>query len=55
VSANDKKQTAFEDRMTSVEARLRKQYSALDTKMGSLSALSTYVTQQITNWNKSSA
>lgn len=55
IDANTKKQTAFEDRMTTVEARLKAQYSALDTKMGSLSALSTYVSQQITNWNKSSA
>ncbi len=55
ITANTKKQTAFEERMTTVEARLRAQYSALDTKMGTLSALSTYVTQQITNWNKSTS
>lgn len=55
ITANTKKQTAFEDRMTTVEARLKAQYSTLDTKMGSLTALSTYVTQQIANWNKSSA
>lgn len=55
ITANTKKQTAFEDRMTTVEARLKAQYAALDTKMGSLTALSTYVTQQIANWNKSSS
>jgi len=55
ITANTKKQTAFEDRMTTVEARLKAQYATLDTKMGSLTALSTYITQQITNWNKSTS
>ncbi|MDB5849932.1 MAG: hypothetical protein JWP29_3684 [Rhodoferax sp.] len=34
-----------------VEKRLRAQYTALDTQMASLNALSTYVTQQVTTWN----
>ena len=55
VTANTKRQAAFEERMTTVEARMRAQYTALDTKMSSLTALSSYVSQQITNWNKSSA
>ena len=41
------------DRLTTTEARLRKQYSTLDASMSSLTALNTYVTQQIAQWNKS--
>ena len=40
-------------RLAATEARLRATYTALDTKMASISTLSTYVTQQIANWNKS--
>ena len=42
-----------ETRAETVEARLRKQYSALDVKMASLSSLSSYVEQMVTSWNKS--
>jgi flagellar hook-associated protein 2 len=54
LDANSKRQNDFNDRMTSVEARLRKQYTALDAQMGKLNALSSYVSQQITTMNKSS-
>nr|WP_315465651.1 flagellar filament capping protein FliD [uncultured Rhodoferax sp.] len=50
---NEKEQLKVTDRAASVEARLRKQYSALDTKMANLNALNTYVGQQVTAWNKS--
>jgi flagellar hook-associated protein 2 len=40
--------------MTTVEARMRAQYSALDNKMATLNGLSSYMTQQITNMNKTS-
>ncbi|MEO8299153.1 MAG: flagellar filament capping protein FliD, partial [Burkholderiales bacterium] len=53
LKANDKQQAAFEDRMSAVQARLTSQYNALDTQMSKMSALQTYVTQQIANWNKS--
>ena len=43
------------DRLSQIEARLRAQYSALDKTMSKANALSQYVTQQITTWNKSSA
>ena len=33
--------------MSQTEARLRKQYTALDAQMGQLQSLSTYVTQQM--------
>jgi flagellar hook-associated protein 2 len=50
---NDKEQAKVNDRATAVEARLRKTYTALDTKMASLTALNSYVAQQVTAWNKS--
>jgi flagellar hook-associated protein 2 len=54
IDNNQKDQDKVTDRATLAEARLRKQYSALDSKMASLSALNTYVTQQVAAWNKSS-
>jgi flagellar hook-associated protein 2 len=51
---NQDEQARQEDRVSRVQARLQKQYQALDAKMGSLTTLSNYVTQQITTWNKSS-
>jgi flagellar hook-associated protein 2 len=52
-----KKNQEDQDRITAradaFEARLRKQYSALDAKMAGLSALNAYVTQQVATWNKS--
>jgi flagellar hook-associated protein 2 len=50
---NAKEQTKVNTRASNVEARLTKQYSALDTKMAGLNALSSYVAQQVTTWNKS--
>jgi flagellar hook-associated protein 2 len=50
---NRDRQERLEDRVVRVEARLRAQYAALDTQMTLLSGLSSYVQQQITNWNKS--
>lgn len=50
---NQSQQDAITTRMTDTEKRLRAQYTALDTKMASLNTLSTYITQQIANWNKS--
>jgi flagellar hook-associated protein 2 len=47
ISANEKRQAELEVRVSQVEARLRKQYTALDTKMGELQSLSSYVTQQV--------
>jgi flagellar hook-associated protein 2 len=50
---NAKRQAEVNTRLASTEARLRAQYTALDTKMASLTTLSTYITQQIASWNKS--
>lgn len=50
---NEREQTRVNDRAAAFEARLRKQYSALDAQMGQLTALNAYVAQQVTLWNKS--
>lgn len=52
---NIEEQTRVTNRAASFEARLRKQYSALDAKMASLSALDAYVSQQVATWNKSTS
>lgn len=41
-------------RVTAYEARLRAQYSRLDTQMASLTALDKYVSQQVAAWNNQS-
>ena len=50
---NAKDQDTANDRLSNTEARLRKQYSALDAQMASFTALSDYVAQQVAQWNKS--
>jgi flagellar hook-associated protein 2 len=55
LKTNQKSQDAMTDRLAAVEARMRAQYTALDTKMATLNTLSTYMTQQIANWNKTNA
>ncbi|MEY2686790.1 MAG: hypothetical protein RL375_988 [Pseudomonadota bacterium] len=54
LDSNAKQQDTFSNRMSNVEARMRAQYSALDTAMSKASALQSYVTQQIAVNNKSS-
>ena len=51
LSVNAKSQDDMQQRLDATEARMRAQYTALDTQMATLNALSTYMTQQITNWN----
>lgn len=53
VKRNAAEQEKVNDRAAVVEKRLRAQYTALDTKMGSLSALNSYISQQVSQWNKS--
>lgn len=50
---NQDDQDRITARADAFETRLRKQYSALDAKMANLSALSAYVSQQVSTWNKS--
>jgi flagellar hook-associated protein 2 len=47
ITRNEKRQAELEVRVALTEARLRKQYTALDAQMGQLQSLSTYVTQQM--------
>lgn len=54
VTRNSKSQEAMDQRLEQTRARLQAQYSALDTKMATLSNLSSYMTQQIAQFNKSS-
>jgi len=49
---NGKQQDTLNTRLADTEARMRAQYTALDTKMATLNGLSTYITQQIAQWNK---
>jgi len=46
IASNQKDQDAMNDRLTQTEARLRAQYSALDSTMSQANALAKYVTQQ---------
>ncbi len=55
IQSNQKDQERMNDRLAGIEKRLRAQYSALDTTMANANALSKYVTQQITTWNKNTA
>ena len=50
---NQKRQDELDSRAALYEKRLRAQYTALDQNMAGLTSTSNYVTQMITNWNKS--
>ncbi len=52
LASNTQDQDKLNDRLADTEARLRAQYTALDSKMATLNALSAYMTQQIATWNK---
>ena len=51
IKRNTTDQQTITDHATQVQARLLKQYTALDSKVAQLNALNSYVTQQITGWN----
>lgn len=51
ISTKDKQIAAYEDRLARTEARLLNQFTALDSKLGTLNALNAYITQQVTLWN----
>lgn len=53
IIANTKDQEKMTDRISGIEKRIRAQYTALDKTMANANALSKYVAQQITTWNKS--
>ena len=48
-SAMDDMETRLEQR----QANLLKQYQALDAKMATMSSLSSFITSQVSQWNKS--
>lgn len=54
LSLNQKRQDELTDRLALTEARLRAQYTSLDTNMAKMSALNSYITNQVAAWNKSS-
>lgn len=53
LKSNSKAQKGVEAAATNLETRLNARYSALDSQMSKLTALNSYVSQQITTWNKS--
>lgn len=52
ISLNTKQQAQLEDRVANTEKRLRAQYTALDAKMSGLNGLTSFVSQQIAQYNK---
>jgi flagellar hook-associated protein 2 len=59
LTADAKRNTTEQDKVTAraaaAEKRLRTTYTALDTKMATLTALNAYITQQVKTWNSSSS
>jgi flagellar hook-associated protein 2 len=54
ITRNGDEQDRVTVRAAAVEKQLRAQYSALDAQMAKMSSLSSYVTAQLAQWNKSS-
>ncbi|MEO5696198.1 MAG: flagellar filament capping protein FliD [Burkholderiaceae bacterium] len=52
ITRNEKDQQRYEDRVAATQKRLLRQYSALDLTLNKLNGLNSYISQQITNWNK---
>lgn len=55
VSSLEKRQTALEERLVSVEARYRKQFSALDILVSSMNSTSSYLASQLASLTASSS
>lgn len=55
ITRNSKDQDRVNDRAARVETQLLRQYSALDAQLAQMSGLSSYVTAQLAQWNKSTA
>lgn len=55
LTRNTDDQAKITQRAAAFETRLRARYSALDAQMAQLTALNSYVAQQVTTWNKSTA
>jgi flagellar hook-associated protein 2 len=52
---NQDQQDRMEERLAQTQARIEKQYSMLDAKLGTLNSLSSFVTQQVALWSKTSS
>ncbi len=52
---NARDQTRVNEKATRVEAALNRRYSALDVQLTSLNSLNSYLTQQITQWNRNTS
>lgn len=52
---NTADQTQVKEKASTLETRLNARYSALDSKMATLNALNSYVSQQVTTWNKANS
>ena len=50
---NTKDQASVNTKVNAFEARLTTRYNALDRQMSTLNGLNAYISQQVTNWNKS--
>ena len=50
---NTKDQANVNTKVNAFEARLTTRYNALDRQMSTLNGLNAYISQQVTNWNKS--
>ncbi len=55
LSRNTRSQDDLTQRLSLTEARMRAQYTALDSKMAQLNGLSSYMTQQLAAFNKSTS
>ena len=50
---NAKDQTRLTEKVARIETQLNRRYSALDVQLNSLTALNSYITQQVAQWNRS--
>lgn len=53
IALNQKEQDKIEERVARLSERLNRQYQALDSRMASLNTLSSYISQQVSQWNNS--
>jgi len=53
LARNQTDQDNLNVRLTGIEARMRAQYTALDTQMATLNSNSSYITQQLASWTAS--
>jgi flagellar hook-associated protein 2 len=52
ITRNESSQDKFNLRVAEVQKRLYKQYGGLDSRMGGLNGLSSFVSAQVAQWNK---